>query len=101
MNATKPEPETLRRVDDSDGEKAVVGAAWFSSAFSVAIGGSTSEALSRFDHDLRALVNCAQTKDMAAYIGPDEFLKRVEALQFRMSVAAEWAERLEKLEDAR
>ncbi|HVY32585.1 MAG TPA: hypothetical protein VHB79_38875 [Polyangiaceae bacterium] len=89
----------IRRVDDgADEDMVAMGAGWFISAFDVAIGNSRAEVLDRFSDDLRALINAVESDDSLIRIDADEFLKRVEQLQFRMSVAAEWAERLERLE---
>ena len=68
-----------------------VGSAWFSSAFEVAVGDSISEALQRFSDELSATLDAPANN----HVDADECLELVRRIQMRMSVAAEWAERIE------
>lgn len=89
MNA----PKTVN-VDGTDRDCVAVAHSWLDSAFDVAFGSSRSELCRRFSDDLRTLLTAQKE------ISGSEFVDQVQAIQWRLSVAAEWALRLEKAEDA-
>jgi len=76
-----------------------VGAGWFSSAFEVAFGATTSEALERFHDELAMLVDTFT--DLSNEGTAKRFRDAVTNVMYRLSVAAEWAERVERIADAR
>lgn len=76
-----------------------VGAGWFVTAFETTVGNTISEVLENFSDELRALLDANEFTTNA--LGTDECLRLVRQFQIRMAVAAEWAERVERLEDAR
>ncbi len=89
MSTKAKAPASERRLKSAP--VTTVGAAWFSSAFGVAVGDSISEALQRFSDELSATLDAPANN----YIDADECLELVRRIQMRMSVAAEWAERIE------
>ena len=90
-------PTSAIQCDDAD-DSLAVDAAWFESAFDVAFGGSTSEVCRRFSEDLKAAL-ALQNADDQYRLSPAEILPLVEAIQWRLAVASEWAVRLERAED--
>lgn len=92
MNASKP----LENVACADNHDAVaIGILWFETAFDVAVGSSITEVCHRFSEDLRAVLALknAATADRRS---PEEILDLVQTIQWRLSVAAEWSERIDK-----
>jgi hypothetical protein len=75
-----------------------VGSGWFESAFEVAFGSSTEEVCRRFADDLKAVL-VAHENQAAGVIGTEELVDLVQGIQFRLSVAAEWAERIAAMKD--
>lgn len=80
----------------NDSHLVAVGQGWFSTAFQCAFGHGTREVLERFSDELRATLDAHECDD--ANLSADECLGLVRRIQLRMSVAAEWAERLEDME---
>lgn len=88
----EPEPASERRIKAA--ATVNVPEHWFSTAFGVAFGERTSEVCERVSDELRALVHAH--RESPAVIGGDEFVHLVERVQWRLSVAAEWAQRIER-----
>jgi hypothetical protein len=83
-------------VEANDYHLVAVGQGWFSSAFGVAFGDTISEVCQRFSDELRALLDATEGPNA---VSDDECLALVRSFQRRISVAAEWAERIEQIQD--
>jgi hypothetical protein len=89
--------QPLVALADGNESLVAVGASWFASAFEVAIGSTIEEALQRFSDELRAILDAQESRTAA--ISDTECLQLVRRLQWRMSVAAEWATRLDRMSE--
>ena len=89
--------QSITNVDGDKHDLVAVAHNWLSSAFGVAIGEHTSEVCRRFSDDLDTLLTLRE-KSSASEMGDQEFLDRLRTIQLRLSMAAEWSERLERAE---
>lgn len=77
-----------------------VSSVWFTSAFEVAVGNTISEALERFHDDLADALDSHPDGTPMNGGDAERFRTSIMTIMYRMSVAAEWAERVERLRRA-